>query len=74
MIADIAQAFVFIQEQAEGEYGYRAADAKLGDAGTILFWYRPKSADKHRALYADLHWAEVTADQLPGSPTEKESK
>jgi hypothetical protein len=49
----------------KGDYGYRPEGAQLGDADRILFWYRPARATKSRALYADLHWADLSTDQLP---------
>jgi hypothetical protein len=52
----------------KGGFGYRPDGAKLGDAGRVLFWYRPPEAAKWRTLYADLHWAELTTDQLPEKP------
>ncbi len=42
------------------------ADAmKLGDADKILFWYKLKGKETYRAVFGDLHVADVTADQLP---------
>jgi hypothetical protein len=52
----------------KGGFGYRPDGAKLGDAAKVLFWYRPPEAAKWRTLYADLHWAELTTDQLPEKP------
>jgi outer membrane lipoprotein-sorting protein len=49
----------------KGGYGYLPEGAQLGDADRILFWYRPARATKSRVLYADLHWADVSTDQLP---------
>lgn len=39
-----------------------------GDAAKIVFWYKPEGSDKYRALFGDLHAADVTADQLPEKP------
>jgi hypothetical protein len=52
----------------KGGYGYKPAGAKLGDAGKMIFWYRPAGAVRYRALHGDLHWADVTTDQLPAVP------
>ena len=52
-------------DSLKGDYGYSPEGAKLGDADKILFWYRPPQATKSRGLYADLHWADLTTDQLP---------
>jgi outer membrane lipoprotein-sorting protein len=57
-------AMMFI-ESLERDYVYRPEGAKLGDADTILFGYRPAQSTKSRVLYADLHWADVSSDQLP---------
>ncbi len=51
--------------QRKGDYGYKADGVKLGDAGKIIFWYKPKDKQSYRALFGDLHAADVTADQLP---------
>jgi len=57
-------AMMFI-DSLEQDYGYRPEGARLGDAGAILFWYRPAEGAKSRALYADLHWADLDPHQLP---------
>jgi hypothetical protein len=31
----------------------------------IIFWYQPKDKQTYRALFGDLHAADVTLDQLP---------
>lgn len=49
-------------------YGYKADGVKLGDAGKIVFWYRPEGSDKYRAVYGDLHVGDVAADALPEKP------
>ena len=46
-------------------YGYKADGVKLGDAGKIIFWYKPEGETKYRVVYGDLHVGEVTAEQLP---------
>ncbi len=51
--------------QHKKDYGYKADGVKLGDAGKILFWYKPEGGAKYRAIYGDLHAADVSADQLP---------
>jgi outer membrane lipoprotein-sorting protein len=50
------------------DYGYKADGVKLGDANKIIFWYKPEGGEKYRAIYGDLHAADVTADQLPERP------
>lgn len=53
-------------QKYKDKYGYKPDGAKLGDAGTIIFWYRPEGQQKYRAVYADLHIGEVTAEQVSG--------
>jgi outer membrane lipoprotein-sorting protein len=65
LASNMAVVIAFLESVAKGDYGYRANDAKLGDANTIIFWYRPQDTSKHRALFADLHWSDVTTDLLP---------
>ena len=55
---------IFLLER-NGDYGYRGDGVKLGDADKIIFWYKPKDKQTYRALFGDLHAADVTADQLP---------
>jgi hypothetical protein len=59
--------FSFV-EAWRGRYGYESSGVKLGDAGKILFWYRPSSAAEYRVLYGDLRVGSATADQLPRKP------
>jgi outer membrane lipoprotein-sorting protein len=53
----------FVQEHKD-DYGYRAG-VKFGDAGTAVFWYRPKGAAAFRVVYGDLHIGDVPPDRLP---------
>jgi outer membrane lipoprotein-sorting protein len=55
---------VLFVNSLKGDHGYRPGVMR-GDASRIVFWYRPAGAAQYRALYGDLHWADVTADQLP---------
>jgi outer membrane lipoprotein-sorting protein len=55
---------IFMLER-KGDYGYKSDGFKLGDAEKILFWYKPKGKETYRAVFGDLHVADVTADQLP---------
>jgi hypothetical protein len=52
----------------KGGYGYESDGVKLGDADKMLFWYRPEGATQYRALYRDLHAADVSEDKLPEKP------
>ena len=48
------------------QWDYRPAAAKPGDSGAIVFWYRTTAdAQTARAVYGDLHVAELPADRLP---------
>ena len=50
---------------SKGHHGYNADGVKLGDAGKIVFWYQPKGKETYRAVFGDLHAADVAADRLP---------
>lgn len=52
----------------KGGFGYKSDGVKLGDADKILFWYRPEGATQYRALYGDLHAADLSEDKLPEKP------
>jgi outer membrane lipoprotein-sorting protein len=53
--------------ESRKDYGYKPEGVKLGEADKILFWYKPKGKATYRALFGDLHPADVTADQLPAA-------
>ena len=57
--------FMMAARPLKGGFGYRSERVKLGDADKILFWYRPEGAVNYRAIYGDLHAADVTEDQVP---------
>jgi hypothetical protein len=65
-IMQSARLYAFLQ--VNKDHGYKPEGVKLGDRDKIIFWYRPGKADKYRAVYGDLHVADVTADQLPEKP------
>ena len=52
------------------DHGYKADDVKLGDRDKIVFWYRPDKADKYRAVFGDLHVADVTRRSAAGETEE----
>jgi outer membrane lipoprotein-sorting protein len=56
---------------SKGRHGYNAEGVKLGDADKILFWYQPKGKDIYRAVFGDLHAADVAADRLPTDKKEQ---
>jgi outer membrane lipoprotein-sorting protein len=60
--------FMMATRTLKGGFGYRPDGVKLGDADKILFWYRPEGATNYRALYGDLHMADVAEDKLPEKP------
>ena len=64
LIQNITRVQIFLIECQE-DYGYRPEGVKLGDADKILFWYRRKGSAGYRAIFGDLHAADVTVDQLP---------
>jgi outer membrane lipoprotein-sorting protein len=47
------------------QWNYSPDGIKLGDADKMLFWYQPKNSKTYKAVYGDLHSAEITAEQLP---------
>ena len=55
---------VFCQQKKD-QYGYKPDGAKLGDAKTIVFWYKPEGATKYKAVYGDLHIGDVGEDEIP---------
>jgi outer membrane lipoprotein-sorting protein len=55
----------FFSTELKDRYGYQADRVKLGDAGKIVFWYKPEGKTKYRVVYGDLHIGEATAEQLP---------
>lgn len=57
-----------VQYQKGKTFGYQPQDVKLGDADKILLWYQPKDSKTYKAIYGDLHVAEVTGDKLPAAP------
>jgi outer membrane lipoprotein-sorting protein len=52
-------------QKMKDQYGYKADGVKLGNAKTIIFWYKPEGQDRYKAVYGDLHIGEVTAEELP---------
>lgn len=50
---------------AESNWRYAGEDVKFGDAGTPIFWYRPKGAETYRVIYGDLSVKDVEPENLP---------
>jgi outer membrane lipoprotein-sorting protein len=49
-------------------FGYKADGIKLGDAESIIFWYKLQGQATYRVIYGDLHTGDVAADKLPEKP------
>jgi outer membrane lipoprotein-sorting protein len=64
LAAAVAQVMAFCQQKND-QYGYKADGVKLGDAKTIIFWYKPEGQAKYKAVYGDLHIGDVAAEELP---------
>jgi hypothetical protein len=60
--AAIASAYTATLEDG---YGYRPEGVKLGDADKVLFWYRPNGSATYRAIFGDLHAADLPPDRVP---------
>jgi outer membrane lipoprotein-sorting protein len=60
----LTRVVAFVQDHKHS-YGYQAAGVKLGDADKVVFWYQPRGAATYRAVYGDLHIADVAPDRLP---------
>lgn len=56
---------IMMQYEKGKTYDYFPESVKLGEADKILFWFKPKDSKTYKAIYGDLHVAEVTAEQLP---------
>jgi len=50
------------------DWRYAGKGVRLGDAGTPVFWYRPKGAANYRLICGDLTAADVAPDALPDIP------
>lgn len=60
--------FMLATRSLKEKLGYRSEGVTIRDANKILLWYRPAGATRYRAVYGDLHAADVDADQLPEKP------
>jgi outer membrane lipoprotein-sorting protein len=63
----LARVHLFLQKYRKN-FSYKADGVKLGDAGKVLCWYPKDGTTQYRAIYGDLHAADVAADQLPEKP------
>lgn len=67
-VLQVVTRFMMATRPLKEGFGYKSDGIKLGDAGKILFWYRPPGAVNYRAIYGDLHVGDVTAEELPEKP------
>ena len=44
---------------------YAGQNVAFGDAQTPIFWYQPEGSPTYRMIYADLHVADVAAEDVP---------
>jgi hypothetical protein len=47
------------------DWHYAGGGVKLGDAETVVFWYRPKDSQTYRVIYGDLSVKDVASENLP---------
>ena len=67
---NIGATFGLLAQYQKGKtYDYLPENAKWGDADKIILWYQPEDSKTYKAIYGDLHVADVTADKLPSPPT-----
>lgn len=51
--------------RAANDWHYSGMNVSLGDAGTAIFWYKPKvNEDRYRVVYGDLRIQDTTTDNL----------
>ncbi len=64
-------AFVML-ETPKSEWHYQGAGVKLGDAKTVVFWYKPQGSDTYQVLYGDLRIEKGIAEaDLPKDAVKK---
>jgi outer membrane lipoprotein-sorting protein len=62
----IGALFATVSSMKSGtDYGYTPDGVKLGDADKLVFWYRKKDTQNYRAIYGDLHAADIAEADLP---------
>lgn len=63
---EFARGMLFFQIlEVEGEWHYAGKGVKLGDAGKVILWYRPKGSETYRVVYGDLRVQDVLPEDLP---------
>jgi outer membrane lipoprotein-sorting protein len=48
-----------------GSWRYAGQNVPFGDPAVPIFWYQPQGSPTWRVIYADLHVADVTPEDLP---------
>ncbi len=56
---------VFISRLSGGTWRYAGQNVRFGDPTTPILWYQPAGSAAYRVIYADLHVATVTPENLP---------
>ena len=55
----------FIATVPADSWRYAGQNVSFGDPAVPIFWYQPQGSATWRIIYADLHVAEATPDNLP---------
>jgi hypothetical protein len=59
--------------QHAADVRYVGKGVKLGDAGSAVFWWRPKASEQYRVVFGDLSVKEVRPEDLPSTGTQDRS-
>ncbi len=49
-------------------WDYAGGGVEVGDAGTAVFWYKPKDCETYKVIYGDLSVRDVAPEDLPKAP------
>ena len=60
--------FFYLSLKPENKAHYAGGGVKLGTPNRPVFWYKPTGGKRFRVIYADLHVAEMSADQIKALP------
>jgi outer membrane lipoprotein-sorting protein len=60
------RATAFLTSVGAKNYGYDGA-VKLGEGEKMVFWYRVEGSERYRAIFGDLHAADVGQEEIPAS-------
>ena len=64
----VHKGLAFIRRQQAGKtWGYRGGGVRLGDAASLVCWWRPEGSDKCRAVYGDLSIRDISGTEAPAS-------